>query len=312
MSGKAIILSGRNLVATGPFNNTFKYVFPNGSVSFHDHEIGVQSVNIWTSWYNISTAQRNNTFTYYYPSGATFLRFDVTIADGGYTLTQLNQFLQFIMIANGTFLVNGGNNVYYMEFVRNPTGNYIEFIAYPVPTTLPPGYTNPGVALPAVSSTPYLYIPTSQPQVGLDASLFGELLPFPAGAYPYTADYPSAPTTPYVSTFLYPNTTTPRLPPTPDQTLTDNFSPVTSLNMNCSLLYNNLALPCTLLYSFAVAHEPINTLITNIPGSISYQPIKNGIYNDFDITFTDQDGEPVYIRDTNLDILLSIRKKPYA
>lgn len=54
-----IVLNQSNLLPNGN-NNTFIYKFPN-SVAFPNHEIAVQSINMYYSWSNINPAPLNNT-----------------------------------------------------------------------------------------------------------------------------------------------------------------------------------------------------------------------------------------------------------
>lgn len=312
---KSIIITGKDRVEGIPYENVFRYTFPTGSVFFKNHEISIGGVNIYASWYNISAEKRNNIFKYYYPTVATFEYKTVTIPDGTYDVDQLNQFLQFTMIQNKHYLIDGsGNYVYYMEFLWNPTKALVEFIAYPVPSattyTQPPG----APALPTLSQTPILEI------LAWNINGFGKLIGFwdtktgtttyASALYPpgYQGTYTSQPQTPIV-----PSPLPPAVPYTSvfNQLGTDNdrLFRVVSLNITCSLLYNNLALPCTLLYSFPVSQTPFGEIVTSSPPTYGFIPIKDGIYNDFDISFLDQDNNPVYVRDKDLNVMLMIRKK---
>jgi hypothetical protein len=341
---KSVIITGQNLVPNIPYNNTFQYNFPNGSVTFKDHEIAVGQVNIYNSWYNISALKKNNQFQYYWPSGAGWQTnpnqtgqetntkaFLVTIPDGTYDVTQLNQFLQYTFIANKHYLIDGsGNYLYYMELLWNPTKALVEFIAYPVPSTLGTYTQPPGApALPNSSYTPVLEI------LDWGINSFGKMIGFwdtqldnvpnyGSALYPppsyatgpgSTTSYYGYPYVPYVTMPI--QTPVPITPPTTFQTtifnqlaaLSDILYRVVSLNMTCSLLYNNLALPCTLIYSFPVASTPFGEIVTSIPATFGFIPIKDGIYTDFTISFFDQDNNPIYVRDKDLNVLMMIRKR---
>jgi len=96
-----IVLTQNNLVKNGS-NNTFVYNFPN-SVSFPHHEIAVQSISMFYSWLNVSAILENNLFTIYFPANAdgavstgasTLLSALITIPQGQYEVTNLNQYLQ--------------------------------------------------------------------------------------------------------------------------------------------------------------------------------------------------------------------------
>jgi len=74
------------------------------------YELGLLKLNMWYSWYNISSAKNNNTFRYY--NGAVF-RPIITIGDGQYTLDLLNKLLHDEMRNNGDFTIDAfGNEVF--------------------------------------------------------------------------------------------------------------------------------------------------------------------------------------------------------
>ena len=111
-----IVLNQSNIVGTG--NNTLTYKFPN-SILLDNHEVAVQSASIYYSWQNINSSPlANNMFTYWWIVGVTSTTYTVTIPDGLYEIAQINSYLQFRMIQNGTYLINSaGQNVYYAEMV---------------------------------------------------------------------------------------------------------------------------------------------------------------------------------------------------
>lgn len=279
---KTCILTGKNLVDDGIYRNTYKYRFPNGSFVFKDHEIAVGQVNIWNSFYTITAQKNNNKFQYIQPTAATSVTRTVVIPDGTYSVSQLNEVLQFNLIINKDYMIDGsGNYVYFMEFLWNPTAGLIELICYPLPTVAGT-YTQPvgALALPSSPLTPQLVV------YPYTTNLFGEVIGFAAGSFPSAAQ-----------STIYNVLATAQ----------DRLYPVTSLNLTCSMLYNTLALPCTLLYSFNLSSTSFGDITSDTPVEFAFVPIKDGIYNDFDITFLDQDNNPVYVRDTDLNVVLVIR-----
>jgi hypothetical protein len=326
---KSLIITSRDLVSdsvnVNTSKNTFKYSFPNGSVTFSDHEIAVDQVSIWNSWYTISVAQNNNKFVYYFPDGTGFqtnpspvtgyanTAFLVIVPDGTYTLEQLYTFFQYTFIQNKHYMLDSsGNFVYFIELIYNPTKNLPELILYPVSTALTT-YTQPAGALWAVPVTPQTPVMEILPYVIPDqsqtiSSNFGYLIGFDATTVGSVKNL--------ASRFIPPNQN-PDTIPTPTQTSTyniladsvDHLYPITSINLTCSLLFNNLALPCTLLYSMPVSQVAFGQLVTSIPAGYSFTPIKDGQYNDFTISIVDQFGQPIYINDTDTCIVLVVRKK---
>ena len=95
-----IILNSTN-INSGSNNSSLTYRFPN-SVTFDDYQICVQSVFMYYSWANInSTILKNNTFSFTWVTASTTTTYNVTIPDGLYEITDINNYLQFVFIQNG-------------------------------------------------------------------------------------------------------------------------------------------------------------------------------------------------------------------
>ena len=97
-------MNSSNLVQDGQ-NNKLIYKFPN-SVVFKNNSIAVSSVSMYYSWFNISRAFMNNTFSYSWTQGTTITTYQVVIPDGLYEISQINAYLQFVMISNNTYLID--------------------------------------------------------------------------------------------------------------------------------------------------------------------------------------------------------------
>jgi hypothetical protein len=401
---KSLSITGNDLVPNNVYKNTFKYNFPNGSVTFKNMEIAVAKVSVWYSFYTISEAQKNNKFSYYWPSSTGFMTnpspvvglstkaFQVTIPDGTYSISQLNSFLQYTFIQNKHYMIDGsGNYVYFIELLENPTKNLTELICYPISVALTSTYTQPVGAtwtVPVTAQTPvfeiypYTYdvpsdiyydcsngsplltnmtstsklvvgqritgtnIPASTRILSIDSSTqitisnnatgnstqvlasfgatptsyFGRMIGFYASTNAIaTSDSTADNLVDQLNNMprFYPPNQTPYNPtPTPTQTSTynklgqfnDHTLQLTTLKLACSLLSNNLALPNTLLYSLSVANTDYGSIIQHVPATYGFIPIMDGIYNDFTISFLDQNNQPIYMRDSDVDILLMIRK----
>jgi hypothetical protein len=283
---RTLIISGQNVVSNG-FNDTYTYRFPVGAVDFKDDQVAVSSINMYYSWFNITTSNtgsryNNNVFQYvWYNNGGSATR-TITIPDGFYTVEDLNAYLQSQMVANGDYLVDSlGDFVYYLELVENPTAYAIQFNSYPIPTALPAGFTNPaGITFPAVATTPQIII--------LSTNNFDNIIGFNAGTYP----------TPVQATNY-----------SKISDFTPQVSPVSSLVLSCTLLRNTYAIPNTLLYSFSSAGSTFGSLISIQPPEMSFVDIQDGSYTDFTIQFRDQSLNRVFINDSNLVVMLTIRDK---
>lgn len=266
-----LIINRNNLVADSN-QNRYRYTFPAGAINFRECRIAVANINIFFSWYNISAANNNNTFQINFPTLAGSTLYSITIPDGYYSITTLNSYIQQFFITNGLYLVNGGGqNVYYFELIENSTVYGIQQNSYPVPTALPGGWSNPaGLTFPVVASTPQLIIPATNFRnlIGFNAGTFPAA--FQATTYSKTSDF-----TPQVNT-------------------------VSSVIITNSLLRNSYSIPNTVLYSFTPSSFTFGDMINEKPPELSFVDIQDGDYSDFDITFLNQDLQPIVIRDTNI------------
>lgn len=271
-----VIMNMTNLISSG-YNNVYRYSFP-GSASFKNAKVAVSNIQMYYSWYNISSLQNNNTLSLIFPTAATTATIGVTIPTGSYTVADLNSYLQSIMVANNYYLIDAtGNYVYYLELVENGTRYAIQLNTYPVPTSLPVGWTNPGWTLPVTGNTPQLVIP---------ASNIVNLLGFAAGTYPSPAQ---------ATAYSALSSSTPQL------------SPVSSVIIGCNLVNNRLANPTTVVYSFSPGGVTYGSLIQSNAYQYSWVDVQDGTYSSIDITFYDQSFNNLQIIDTNLVIFLLIK-----
>lgn len=287
---RSVIITGRDLVeSSAPYNDTYKYTFPTGMVDLRNHEVAIASVNLWYSWYNISAQRGNNTFTYKYPkAGGEYDTVVVTIPDGNYSIdpdnNTLNAVLQYYMVQNKHYYINEttGEFLYYMEIVRNTTTNLAEIVCYSVPDGLPDGYTQP-VGHPVPPDTPICM------QIIMPEG-FARILGFTAQSIPTTDTEPN--TTYAIGT---------------SRTL---FYPVTNIIVGCSLLHNTLSIPNTNLFQFPISQQNTNfQLITGNAFNFAYQPVDSGYYTDFIVRFYDQNGDRLYLADTDVGVSMIFRKR---
>ena len=266
-------------------NSNFVYTFPI-SAEFKNEEIAVSSISLYYSWFSITSALGNNTFTYtwYGPAGA-LGPYTVTVPDGFYTVGQLNAYLQSVMISNGHYLITAsGQYVYYLEFAENSSRYSVQFNSYALPTAAQAaalGYTAPG------TWPGYVAAPTT-PQITISSNAFRSIIGFNAGTYP----------TPVQATNY-----------SKISDFTPQVSPVQSILISCSLVSNPLAIPNNIIYSLTPNVE-FGSLITPNISNMIWNETLNGYFTSFRIQFLDQNFNPLYLRDTNLVVVLSIRPKP--
>ena len=85
-----LVLNENNIVPDG-FNNKLVYSFPN-SVSFPNHEIAIQSINMYYSWQNInSTTLQNNSYWFSWPASSS-VSIQIVMPDGVYEISDMNSY----------------------------------------------------------------------------------------------------------------------------------------------------------------------------------------------------------------------------
>ena len=100
-----LVLNSKNLVTSTQFNNVYQYNFPSGSFTIPEgSEMSINQVTIPYSWRNVTAALGNNTFSYYLPNSSNVqTAYTVTLSDGFYTLSDINNALQATMKTNGHY-----------------------------------------------------------------------------------------------------------------------------------------------------------------------------------------------------------------
>ena len=282
---KPLILNSQNLV-NSDFQNIYQYSFPKGSVTFKNDYIALSNLNIFYSWYNITSSTTfsrfgNNTFQYVWYTGVTPTTYTVTIPDGNYEISDINAYFQSVMYDNSHYLINGGVNVYYMELIANATTGLVQFNSYAIPSSAPSGFTAPPgwPGYPTNPITPQIIVP----------SAFNSIIGFSVGTFPVATQ-----NTNYSI----------------ESTVTPQISPLNSIIILCSVANNDYAIPSTIIYSFpALTDSAFGSLITIQPSEFAFVPIKDGTYTDFTISFVAQDYSPIYIADSNLVMQLLIKNK---
>jgi len=285
-----IVLNSSNIVQ-GSNNSSLVYNFPN-SVKFSNHQIAVQSVSMYFSWTNINSFPlRNNTFTYSWIVGVTSTTYTVTIPDGLYEIADINSFLQFRMIMNGTYLINTtSQNVYYAEFLVNPNTYAINIVTYPVPTTLPSGWTAP-LANTATGAVAFVGFPTTtfNPVVTIP-SQFNLILGYAAG-------FATAVNTGVGTILTYTSSVAPQVVPSPNALV------------SISNISNIYASPSSIIYN-VTPDVAFGELIISQPSEFAWNDLIKGTINSLLVRLLGQDGQALNILDNNIVILLLIREKP--
>lgn len=284
MSLSSLVLTENNLVRSGNFNASvnlkpYNRLYFDLPMDLTGKKIALQKTSLYYSWPNISST--NNTFQISWLVAGTYTDVNVTIpANYNFAdVSELNNYLQTVMIANGFYLIDANNdNVYYMSLVANPTTYGISLVQLKVPTSLPSGYTQPSnfVGYPTTSKTM---------KFTTDASDFNLLIGF-AKSTTFNGD---------------------TIATTYNNSFTPQFSPVSSIFLKCSHANNKLSLnlDSTIIYSFTTKGTLYGSLIEIEPVNIVYYTIST-TSNVLIMDFTDQNNNPLPIQDPNITILLLI------
>lgn len=287
-----IILNSTNIVS-GSNNSSLTYRFPN-SVTFDEHQVAVQSVSMYYSWQNINnTTLKNNTFSYSWTIAGTTITYNVTIPSGLYEISDINNYLQFVFIQNGHYLINTvSQNVYYAEFLVNPNTYSINIVTYPVPTSLPTGWSQPVANV----QTGALAWP------GYPTTFFNPLITIPASfnlIMGYAAGFVTSQNTGANTILTYSSSVAPQVAPQPNALITIS---------NISNIY---AVPSSVIYNI-YANVGFGQLINQEPAEYAFVDLLKGSTNSLTIRFVGNDGSALNILDPNITILLLIRKKPMS
>lgn len=282
MATSNIIFTRGNIVA-GSNNTTLVYKFPN-TVSFPNHEIALSSLSMYYAWRNIdSTLYGNNILTYTWEDVSNVqTTYTINIPNGLYEIADINSYCQYVMIANGHYLVNAsGQNVYYFNLVVNPNLYAIQLNTYQFPIALPVGFTNPAAVV--------FPTQTFKPQVATPAN-FNLVIGF-ASSFISARDLGTA----YPNTDSYVSTVSPQVQPAP------------TLILNSSNVSNIYANPSTGIYA-VTPNVAIGEIIIEKPPEFSWNKLINGTYAEMRIQFTTPDGLLVPILDPQMTVILAIRE----
>ena len=289
---RTLIVNSTNLVNDGQ-NNKLIYKFPN-SVHFKDSFISLSQAQMYYSWFNITSEFNNNTIQYVWIDGAGVqTTYTITIPDGLYEVNTLNQLLQYTFIQNGHYLVNSGQNVYYAEFILNPSRYAVQINTFLFPTSLPVGYTNPaGVPFPPQSFNPSIILP---PKVNV---ILGFVQNFTTNLNINNAFVP--PVSPYVSklangTLSYISTVAP------------NLQPNSSVIINISNIDNQYAQPTGTCYTI-IPTVAIGEVINEKPVNYIWNKLIPGTYNQLTINILGNDLSPIKIQDPSMTFVFVIKE----
>lgn len=243
-------------------------------------DIGLGSASIWFSWRNITAAKTNNKFSIIHPTLAGTTTLNLTVPDGGYNISDLNDYLRYYLITNGYYIQNNSTleQVVYCKFQVNPSIYAVEFVSYPLPTALPSGYTaGNAITFPATAKGPQLVV--AQPN-------FGTVIGFATGTFPAAQ----------------PTTIT-----TTASTVTPVVSDVTNVVLTLDSANNPFAPNSKVIHSISPAGVNYAALIKSEPSEIAWVPQQSGWRQSITIQLVNQLLVPIVQYDTDVTIKLLMR-----
>lgn len=292
-----IILNKNNIVNKG--NNKLVYNFPSDVVFNEGDTVAISHLNIYFSWFNITEKNNNNFFQYKWWDmyGNLTVVVDVTIPDGFYSINDLYEYIQSVMVKHGHYLEtnDGASYIYFIEFITNATyysseirlsslsttmnfgggdSDYTDYCKHPTTWTVPSDYETPEVIIPSTNR-------------------FGEML----GYNPQTIrqDLTTQPSTNDKYSFL------------------NDFSPnmlfASSYIITCSLVDNDLGIPNNVLYSFTIPPNVGFGDLISTATDLIWTKVKPGRYQQVILQVYDQNFVPLDILDPNVLFVLSITRK---
>lgn len=298
-----IVLNTNNILPDGK-NNTLVYRFPN-SVIFKEKYIAVSSIQMYYSWFNVNSLYNNMTVTYTWTVAAITTTYTITIPNGLYNIVDINAYFQWVMINNGTYLINpSGDNVYYFEIIVNPTRYAIQLNTFRVPTSLPVGWTQPAnfPGYPTQTFNPIITFPADfwkivgyEPISNVIFSSNGNVNnayvpPTPASASTYYVAKDGAGTLSYLSN------------------VSPNVQPNSSVYVAISNINNPYSQPSSIIYSLSPS-VAIGELIIETPPNFMWNRLIDGTYNELRLQFLGLDLQPLQLNDPNMTILLTVKDK---
>lgn len=263
-------------------NNTFE-VQLSTSIDLNDYSVSIGSAYLYYSWYNINSYPlNNNVFQLRVPTSTTPLNLTLTIPDGAYNISDLNNYLQYYLISQGLYLTNiaDGTNRYYCSFALSPTSYAVQFTTLPLETSLPAGFISSGMTFPATANQHYqLTI--------LSTNDFKDIIGFNAGIYP------ALPTNVGVQTKSSDN-----IP---------NVNPINAIQMRLNCVYNAFSTNTQFIHLFNNGDSSIGQIINASPIQLQYVKCQ-GQHKNIILTLFDQLGNPLNMLDSNIVVKIIFKK----
>lgn len=298
-----IIVFNQSNITNDGTNSELVYKFPN-SVELKDKYIAVSSISMYYSWFNIiAEVYANNIFTYTWTTGLTdgdTVTYTVNIPNGLFEITDINNYIQFVCIQNGTYWTQNGNNVYPFEILVNPSRYAVQLNTYLLPSTLPIGATTPpnfpglpGIPIQCVVSFPSNFNKIVGYQAGFisNNNLNNGYIPptKPSKAQNFVAKLPNG-------TLSYLSSQAPAVQPN------------SNVLFSISNVNNPYSIPSSIIYSLT-PNVAVGAIINEVPPNFMWNRMIDGTYNELRLQLKGTNGDRLIIQDPQMTILLTIKDK---
>jgi len=278
---KTLIINSTNYVENS--GNKYIYRFPSMYEFSTSAKVGLQSIAIYNSTFNISSELGNNRLQIIWNAN-TSVTYNITIPDGYYSGPDFNYFLQSEFIARKLYMTqqNGEEYLYFFEIQTNSIRYAFQIYTYALPTAEQAvilGYSMPTGAtwsLPTTSKSPQIVL---SPSLG---TLFG---------FKHNLTFPTLPSISISNEYL--SDSRPIL------------SPVSNYVISLNIISSKYCKPDNIFYAVPL-NSSFGSLITLSSSNIIYNDISAGRYNEIVVTFYDQNFTPIKLNDTELLLVLAI------
>ena len=144
----SIIINSTHI--TDKVNNSLFEIEFERSIDLTNKHISLTSASLYFSWRNITNF--NNKFSYIWIDD---IEYYVALPVGFYEITDITAYLQYVMSINNHIMRNieTGSFTYFIDLVVSNTLYSIDILTYPVPTSLPSGFTS-SIIFPSVAKNP--------------------------------------------------------------------------------------------------------------------------------------------------------------
>jgi len=269
---------------TNASNNQFRYKFPR-DIDLTNKQIGLASLSIYYSFFNISAAKQNNKVSYLW-NGTTYT---ITFPDMIAEVSDLQAFMFFKFRESNHYLNDiNGNPVYPIELFVDTARYAIVIVVRAIPAAanaVYPAAFNTHISFPSIAFVPKLIMVSN--------NHFHKLIGYASDYDTGTHDAASVPTS------------------TSFSSVSPLLNPDANLMVNINNIINNpYADPNGIIHAFGVNVSPGSQLVER-QNEIAFVDVVSGKYDHIDMRIMNADTlADVLIRDPEINILLIIRDKP--